>query len=129
MNHPDVQIQSCHRLLTEGTEGPDTKMDSLSVGLHCLLVVEGPEAVRTLEQLPLRPTEVVSLDVHRAGVLMFELPLADGTGHGHVVLPVRVVRLQVHRLELLQLWVSLSAVSLESSSVIEYHVTPAHTTG
>merc|ERR550532_1296070 len=129
VNHPDVEVQSGDGLLTERTEGPDTQVHGLPVGLHRLLVVERPEAVRALEELPLGPAQVVGLDVDGAGVLVLELPLAHGAGHRHVLLPVRVVRLEVHRLELLQLGVSLSPVTLESSSVVEYLVTPAHPTG
>ena len=129
VNHPDMKVQSGHRLLTQRAEGSDAQVDSLPVGLHRLLVVEGPEAVGALEELPLGPAQVVCLDVYGAGVLVLELPLTDRTGHRHVLLPVRVVGLQVHRLELLQLRVSLGPVALQSPAVVKYLVTAAHTTG
>ena len=81
VDHPDVKVQPGDGLLAEGAEGPDTKVDRLPVGLHRLLVVECPEAVRTLEQLPLGPAEMVGLDVDSAGVLVLELPLTHGAGH------------------------------------------------
>ena len=81
MDHPDVQVQSDHRLLTERTQGPDTQVDGLAVGLHCFLVVKRPVAVRALEQLPLGPAEMVGLDVDGAGVLVLELSLTHWAGH------------------------------------------------
>ena len=51
------------------------------MAVNCTLVVEGSEAVWTLEELALGPAQVVCLDVHRARVLVLELPLAHRAGH------------------------------------------------
>ena len=87
--------------------------------INCPLVVERSEAVWTLEEFPLGPAQVVGLDVHGAGVLVLELPLAYRAGHGQVLSSVRIVVLQVNRLELLQLWVRVCSVPLQGPSIVE----------
>ena len=133
-----MKIQSGDRLLAKRTNSPNAKVHSLPgenvikisghnivffssppVTVNCPLVVERSEAVWTLEEFPLGPAQVVGLDVHGAGVLVLELPLAHRAGHGQVLSSVRIVVLQVDRLELLQLWVRVCSVPLQSPSIVE----------
>ena len=51
------------------------------VAVDCTLVVKRSEAIRALKELALSPTQVVGLDVHRAGVLVLELSLTHRAGH------------------------------------------------
>ena len=51
------------------------------MAVDCTLVVKGSEAVWALKELALGPAQVVRLDVHRARVLVLELPLTHRAGH------------------------------------------------
>ena len=74
--------QIIHRLIKSSHPTFHRRISSLlPVAVDCTLVVEGSEAIWALKELALGPAQVVRLDVHRARVLVLELPLTHRAGH------------------------------------------------